>query len=653
LNTRFEILRFIRVEIRVIRVRVLGLGFPMIPKLIQRRGAQHLAEEEAAQAPADASALTASPAIVELIPESVARENLVFPLRLEGPVLYVAAVDPGDLMIRDKLTFILNKDIRLVRHPRERIQEAINRHYGQTETESVDSYLTEFTDTAIEYTQTAGTRHDRMPGGYLGRAQAGKPKAPPPPQAARARGSFGRTITDFKKGARGVQDADEDEDTNFELSLGEAMPGDLGPPLWGEERAPNFGRDGMWYYTVEEGQRALMIHKSGRVEVVVGPARVWKWGKRFERMRHFVAHPGDFLVVKFRDGRQQHIAGPTDVWFDPRVHEGIVRQEALQLAAKEAVIVYSRTAENQPISRRLVYGPTLFVPAPGEWLHTFSWHGSEGGSQGVRKVAKGLVFQKLWLMPDQMYHDVTDVRTADDAVLTIKLMMFFELLDIERMLETTHDPIGDFVNAATSDVVDFLGHRTFEEFKKDTGKLNELETYRQVTARATQNGYRINKVVYRGYDAPARLQAMHDQAIEARTKLQLERATEEQAQNLEDFKLNAQMNRAARRRTEQAVEVDTEIELARKRHDAERQQKEAERTANREQRRRDAESEQEIRRQADDRQRAHLAALKDMGVDLTAFLTQGRADRVIELRGGGKGGVSPHLHLDGANGEGS
>jgi hypothetical protein len=252
-------------------------------------------------------------------------------------------------------------------------------------------------------------------------------------------------------------------------------------------------------------------------------------------------------------------------------------------------------------------------------------------------------------MPDQMYHDVTDVRTADDAVLTIKLMVFFELLDIERMLETTHDPIGDFINAATSDVVDFIGHRTFEEFKKDTGKLNELETYRQLVARAAQNGYRVNKVVYRGYAAPDRLQAMHDQAIEARTKLQLERATEEQSQSLEDFKLNAQMNRAARRRTEQAIEVDTEIELARKRQEAERQQKEADRSAAREQRRRDAETEQEIRRQADERQRQHLAVLKDMGVDLTALLTQGRADRVIELRGGK--GVSPHLHLDGADGE--
>ncbi|MDB5305817.1 MAG: hypothetical protein JWO38_19 [Gemmataceae bacterium] len=609
----------------------------MIPVIIQKRGAVHLADEEQ-EAPSDRPTLNPPAHLVGLIPESVARENLVVPLSLDGETLFVAAADPTNIPLADKLTFILNKKVRLVGYPRDVIQEAVDLHYGQTETESVDSMLREFTDTAVEFTQT----------------EAGGTARPAP--RAKGRGlirGIGNAVVEFKKGMKAIEDEDYDEMKAAERRR-------ISPPTQprldrsrfaqpGEDTTPNYGSDGMWYYTVEEGQRALMTRRDGRMEVIVGPKRVWKGNSRFDKMRHFVAHPGEFLIVRFRDGRQDHLPGPADLWFDPRVHEQVTRQDALQLAAKEAVIVYNRPTDSGAVSRRIVSGPTLFVPAPGEWLHTFTWHGSEGGSQGVKKVAKGLVFQKLWLMPDQMYHDVPDVRTADDAVLTIKLMVFFELIDIERMLDATHDPIGDFVNAATSDVVDFCGHRTFEEFKRDTGRLNELGTYRQLTARAAQNGYRINIVVYRGYGAPDRLQAMHDQAIEARTKLQLERATEEQAQTLEDFKLTAQMARATRRRTEQAVEVESEIELARKRQDAERQQKEAERTAAREQHRRDAETEQEIRRQADDRQRQHLAAIKDMGVDLTAYLTQGRADRVIELRGGK--GASPHIHLDQRDGE--
>ena len=258
------------------------------------------------------------------------------------------------------------------------------------------------------------------------------------------------------------------------------------------------------------------------------------------------------------------------------------------------------------------------------------------------------MFQKLWLMPDQMYHDVADVRTADDAVLTIRLMIFFELLDIERMLDTTHDPIGDFINAATSDVVDFTGRHSFESFKQNTGHLNDLDTYRQLTNRAGQCGYRINKVVYRGYGAPDRLQSMHDQAIEARTKLQLERATEEQSQELEDYKLDAQVARAAKRRSEQTAEVEAELALTRKRQEAELRQREAVRTALRQQRLADAESEVQARALADTRQREHIGALRDMGVDLTAYLTQGRADRVIELRGAN----GTHVHLDGVEANG-
>jgi hypothetical protein len=622
----------------------------MIPTLIQRRGAQHLAEQEA-QAPADGAALNPPRAVLELIPEAVAREHVILPLALEGPILYVATADASNVFLRDKLTFIVNKDIRFVEYPRAQVLHAIRQHYGTKRDESVDSMLSNMRLSLGDHRDSDDEDEGEFSRSDGGGVLAGKRRGGLFGRVRDMGRSLGQSIVEFKKGVKGLDD--ERGGLTRVTPSGPPKFDDAPPTSTGEDTTPDNGTETMWHYTVEEGQRALMTHKNGRVEVVVGPRRVWKWGKRFERMRHFVAHPGDFLVVRFRDGRQEHITGPADIWFDPRVHEQITRQEALQLAAKEAVVVYSRAAENAPITRRLVYGPTLFVPAPGEWLHTFSWHGADGGSQGQRKVANGLVFQKLWLMPDQMYHDVTDVRTADDAVLTIKLMMFFELLDIDRMLEATHDPIGDFVNAATSDVVDFLGRHTFEEFKKDTGKLNELETYKQLTARAAQNGYRVNKVVYRGYGAPDRLQAMHDQAIEARTKLQLERATEEQSQSLEDYKLNAQMNRAARRRTEQAVEVDTEIELARKRQEADRQQKEAERTAGREQRRRDAESEQDIRRQADERQRAHLAQLKDMGVDLTALLTQGRADRVIELRGGK--GMNPHLHLDSAetNGEAS
>jgi hypothetical protein len=540
--------------------------------------------------------------ILELIPESVARENCVVPLALDGDTLTVAAVNADDVATKDKLTFILNKSIRMLPAPADDIVAALNHYYGQCETEAVDSMITEFYDTAIDFSKAN------------------------PPAIADLATRIGEPVRNFKKGMRGLAD-------DAEGSYDPHEPFDPG--------------DGMFYYTVREGERVLVTGWDGRSQVVAGPARVWKWFRTIEPMKHFVAYPEQFLNVRYRDGRQENMPGPAEVWYDRRVHLNIAAEEALQIAAKEAVVVYGRGPADE-VTRRVVHGPARFVPQPGEWLHTFSWHASKGGSRGVQKVPNALVFQKLWMMPDQMYHDVSDVRTADDAVLTIRLMIFFELVDVERMLDATHDPIGDFVNAATSDVVAFVGRHDFESFKHVTSTLNDLATYAQLTGRAAQCGYRINKVVYRGYDTSVSLQQMHDQAIEARTRLQLDRATEQQAQELEDFKLQSQLARARTRREEQTAEVAHDLELARRKQEAELTQAEARYASRRQARQADADQQLALELRRNAQRREHLEALKGLGVDLTAFLTQGRADQVIELRGqGGR----PHLHLEKGNGK--
>ncbi len=100
---------------------------------------------------------TIPPSVIELVPESVARENVVIPLSQENGTLKIVVHDPTDFDTIQKLQFILNKEILPVLASREQIVEAINRHYGQTETESVDSMLQEFTDTQIDFTETEAT----------------------------------------------------------------------------------------------------------------------------------------------------------------------------------------------------------------------------------------------------------------------------------------------------------------------------------------------------------------------------------------------------------------------------------------------------------------------------------------------------------------
>lgn len=92
--------------------------------------------------------------VIELMPESVARENVVLPFRDDGGQLTVLISNPGDVDTMEKLRFILNRDIKIALSPRTHILESINRLYGQIEGESADSILQEFTDTAIDFTET-------------------------------------------------------------------------------------------------------------------------------------------------------------------------------------------------------------------------------------------------------------------------------------------------------------------------------------------------------------------------------------------------------------------------------------------------------------------------------------------------------------------
>ena len=94
------------------------------------------------------------PNVIELVPESVARENMVLPMSEDDGTLRVIASDPLDLDTFEKLRFILDRKIDIALAPRENILEAINRHYGALEGESADSMLQEFTDTAIDFTET-------------------------------------------------------------------------------------------------------------------------------------------------------------------------------------------------------------------------------------------------------------------------------------------------------------------------------------------------------------------------------------------------------------------------------------------------------------------------------------------------------------------
>ncbi|MCA9049017.1 MAG: hypothetical protein KDA89_09845, partial [Planctomycetaceae bacterium] len=259
------------------------------------------------------------PDVISLVPASVARENLVVPISADAETIVFAAVDSDNIGIADKLRFLLAKNVRLLPAPAYDVRKAVEKLYGHAE--ACDGMVCEFTETAIDFDS------EDLEDDFCDDAE-----------------SIRRTNAHVRDRAFRRSDLLHD--------AGPTSPG--GPVEFkrGYRQSPRrnsvhySGRSGMFYFTVDEGERILMTDRSGRSQILIGPRRIRKGRNRFEAMPATVAHPGEFLIIRYRDGRQENLPGPAEVWFDRRVHASIEKQDALQIGANEAIVVYTKADDS-------------------------------------------------------------------------------------------------------------------------------------------------------------------------------------------------------------------------------------------------------------------------------------------------------------------
>jgi hypothetical protein len=347
----------------------------------------------------------------------------------------------------------------------------------------------------------------------------------------------------------------------------------------------------MWgNVTIPQGEKWNVCLTNGQLQTVSGPDVVRVWGATLSKLAQSSATHCQYLMVQYLDGRSEIIRGPAQIYKDCSVHKEVKVKSAVNLTDSEVLVVYRDDSTSVPgtkqqasseggtektdqcVTRHVIRGPCLHVPKNStEWTHEFCWHGSESNSADAtgRKVKYALKFTKLRVCPEQTYFDVEGVRTKDDALITVKVMIFYRLKDIDTLLKDTHDPIADFINSVTSDIIEFVSGNSFAEFKAASDQLNDLNVYQQLTSRARGIGFEVTKVVFRGYGAPQRLQKMHDDAIERRTKLALDRENEDQEQEMLDMKLEHEQERLRKRRQMEMETKAHERMLQRAAHEAE------------------------------------------------------------------------------------
>eukprot|EP00511_Aplanochytrium_stocchinoi_P010213 CAMPEP_0204872652 /NCGR_PEP_ID=MMETSP1348-20121228/38434_1 /ASSEMBLY_ACC=CAM_ASM_000700 /TAXON_ID=215587 /ORGANISM="Aplanochytrium stocchinoi, Strain GSBS06" /LENGTH=479 /DNA_ID=CAMNT_0052027559 /DNA_START=151 /DNA_END=1590 /DNA_ORIENTATION=- len=445
--------------------------------------------------------------------------------------------------------------------------------------------------------------------------------------------------------------------------------------------------------TIKDGEAFNIWDSKGKLKVVHGPKHLRPFYSEVEMCHKYVCGPGKYLKIQHKDGRMEHLRGPQMTWFDELNHETIEVRDAIKLEANEAIVVYRELREewaetldeaeegsteknpreeaNVPVAqdqknrvkRRIVHGPTVFIPAHNEWLHKFSWHGSQNGSKtgahNDTKVAHAVNFKKIRCMPDHMYYTVREMRTSDDAKLSVHVMIFYVLEDIEKMLDNSNDPPGDFISAAGADIMAFGASRTYEEFLADSNQFGELSTFPILSERMESIGYRLLKVVYRGYDTSGQLQNMQENAISTRTRLRLEFDQAQQEQANMQMRLTAEEKRAQQQQKLEESKKYHQQKLAALDYEAKLKQQDLEYKAKLSQK--DESHSQQIRhkkemdeldvakmQQINSARLNMLQQMKNLNVDLTQFLVAEVGSKptqhmLFETTGGG---ASPHVHIN-------
>merc|ERR1719274_87183 len=135
--------------------------------------------------------------------------------------------------------------------------------------------------------------------------------------------------------------------------------------------------------------------------------------------------------------------------------------------------------------------------------------------------------------------------------------------------------IGDFINAASADVMTFASRLTYETFLQETAELSNVETFPILTSRMEQTGNVLKKVVYRGYGAATALQEMHDQAIARRTKLRLEADAAREEQEKRAMELRCRQERSVQEQELEGAAAKHKLEVLAMQQEQERKQRQS------------------------------------------------------------------------------
>jgi len=310
--------------------------------------------------------------------------------------------------------------------------------------------------------------------------------------------------------------------------------------------------------TIKDGEAAAIWDRQGTQTQIIGPRRIWLFSSTIRFLTRHKAESNQFLKVSHRDGRVEHIVGPAVLYENPAYHDKVSVEDGFRLCSNnECIVTFSsptvgverdhsnksdddthETELNSPsslkeakaVSKRIIYGPTLFIPKPSEYVHSFSW-----SRQGTNND-----FQILQTSGNASFR--VSIPTIDGFTFDASLILSYTTSSIDKLI-ANKDPISQLFNGIRFDsqtLGDAIPSNLLKSKKEDIVKsLSQTETYPSLLQAATKCGLQIKSIQVTTIDLCSSLKTQIDDEQKLQAVIQSEIAKKAHSHQLRQMENEA------------------------------------------------------------------------------------------------------------------
>jgi len=407
--------------------------------------------------------------------------------------------------------------------------------------------------------------------------------------------------------------------------------------------------------TIKDGEAAAIWNVNGVHKQIIGPKRKWMYKSTIRFLTRHKAESHQYIKVAHRNGNVQYIYGPSELYENPALHDRVTVHDGIKLErSTDCIIVYEKpgnqcmngdaksqdckfvptavpaTNTTQKLSnkenliqhtheiktqKRLIFGPSFFMPSENEFVHTFSWttYSSDTPAKNV--------FQLLHTDKNRVWSVTVPITTTDSANFSAHLFIKYHMDSIDECI-SSEDPIAKMYCGLKSDL-HLFGNTISSVQLRQQGEQNEvimglvnLETYTSLKDAAISCGFSIDsiKVERLTFSRELQKQASSEQNLAAALRAQMAEKT--QRRQLHEIELEDRRKRIDQEAELKRIQVEIDAKLEEESYSLREAELERRLTLQK----REVSAEKDMEGIANKNVIVFLKELKEEGVDLTKFL---------------------------------